>query len=104
MENNEIRKLNKNLRYLQLKRRMLLKDKMCYGHLFESAVNKLRSGDVSTMEYFRLKEQAKSARAKLQEIDSVLEILDSTISSIERRFAELSVAPTPRRRAADFVM
>jgi len=89
---NERNQLLRNQRYLSAEKMKFARERMTYGYLYESALNKINSQDIDEMnavDYVRFKRQAVSARKKVAEIDSVVTALDSALYSIERRIAEM---------------
>ena len=107
MENSkEIRKLQKELSWLEAKKRSVDTNKICVGYLYESALKKL-NGDLNTMsavEYIRLKKQALTSHTQLKQLEDVSNSLADAIYAAQVQLAALGAEPVRRKRISEIMM
>ena len=105
--NKEIRKIQKELMWLQAKKRSIDTDRYMTGYLFESATAKLNSEEVNSMsavDYVRYKTQAKNSRARLMELDDISNSLADGIYAAQVQLTALGAEPVRRKRISEIMM
>lgn len=106
-KNKEIRKIQKELMWLQAKKRSIDTDRYMTGYLFESATAKLNSEEVNSMsavDYVRYKAQAKNSRARLMELDDISNSLADGIYAAVTQLTALGAEPVRRKRISEIMM